>query len=143
MSNVLESRPLFSFTAGPGCTYPLRSRRTAFILSFLLGTWGAGSLYLGLIGTGVMQLLIFTLLLSLPCFPLCCMCVTSDAGKLKRFYRVIVISSVMGMIGVLVLWTADWLYILLGAADAYDYPLQDKLLSFSSKAFLTKSNTMY
>lgn len=38
---------------GSSCGYQLRSRKTAFTLSFLLGNWGAGMLYLGLIGMGV------------------------------------------------------------------------------------------
>merc|ERR1711991_25362 len=123
---------------GPDCSYALRSRRTAFILSFLLGNWGAGELYLGLIGVGVLQLLLYTFLLILPCFPLCCMCVTSDASKLQRYYRFLVLLSVIGMLGVLALWTADWLYILLDASDAYSLPLQDdfRLASASGPALL-------
>jgi hypothetical protein len=112
---------------GPDCSYTLRSRKTAFVLSFLLGTWGAGRLYLGLIGTGILQLVGFTMLLALPCFPLCCMCVTSDSAKLKRYYRAIVVLSIFGMTAILIWWISDWLTILLNIRDAYDNNLTDDL----------------
>lgn len=112
---------------GADCSYELRSRHTAFVLSFLLGTWGAGQLYLGLIGTGVLELLVFTMLVVLPCFPLCCMCVNSEPLALRRYYRVLVGCCVLGMVGVMVLWTTDWLFILLDSSDAYGWSLQDDL----------------
>ena len=128
-----------SFRSGFDCSYALRSRRTAFILSFLLGTWGAGQLYLGLIGTGVLQLLAFTTLLVLPCFPLCCMCVASDSAKLRRLYRFVVAACVIGMVGVLLLWTADWVTILLDGTDAYGLSLQDDLkVELAGRAILYK-----
>ncbi len=76
----------FTDFRGPDCSYPLRSRRTAFILSFLLGTWGAGRLYLGLIGMGIVQVrvpgtraldgcgLILSFVLSCWAWRCCCLC---------------------------------------------------------------------
>lgn len=92
---------------GNDCSYALRSRRTAFTLSFLLGNWGAGRLYMGLIGTGVLKLMLMVgsaqchvthallthaqmLLMAMPCFPMCCMCVTYEQRKLRLLYRVVV-----------------------------------------------------
>jgi hypothetical protein len=116
---------------GVDCSYTLKSRRTAFLLSFLIGTWGAGRLYLGWIGMGILQLVGFGALLSLPCFPLCCMCVTTDRAKLRRLHRVVLALCAVGMVSIVAWWIFDWLYILLAADDVYGFDLQSDLKSIA------------
>jgi hypothetical protein len=67
------------------------------------------------------------LLLSLPCFPLCCMCVTAERAKLRRLHRAVLVLSLVAMAGILAWWLADWLLILTGSEDAYGFPLHDDL----------------
>ena len=132
---------------GPDCSYALRSRRTAFLLSFLIGTVGAGRLYLGLIGTAVLQLVGMSLLLVLPCFPLCCMCVATERSVLRRLHTAVLVCCGLGMAGILVWWTMDWLTILISGNDAYGLGLQEDVRfesvaleeTFSSAARILKT----
>ncbi len=74
------------------------------------------------------------MLLSLPCFPLCCMCVTSDRGKLRRLHRVVLATCLIGMTGILAWWIADWLVILVGSEDVYGFPLSNDLKSMATQS---------
>ena len=123
---------------GPSCAQSLKSRKTAFLLSFLLGTTGAGRLYLGLVGTAILQLLCFTFLAVLPCFPLCAMCTTGDQSRLRKLFRWLVLCAIVGMLGQLLLWTLDWLLIL----REDDIPMQSKLDGLASAHVLLKHSLL-
>jgi hypothetical protein len=93
---------------------------------------------LGLVGMGILQLVGFALLLTLPCYPLCCMCVTTDRVKLRKLHRFVLALSLVGMVSIVSWWIFDWLFILLVADDAYGFDLQNDLKMISSLARLSK-----
>lgn len=134
--------------ASNDCSYALRSRHTAFTLSFLLGNWGAGLLYLGLVGAGLVKLVAVAALMAAPCVPMCCMCVTTDSQRLQLLYRLVVglryawenvrtgaceitgQRSVVGTVAIFVWWYHTWALIIAPTTplvDAYGLAMLNDL----------------
>ncbi|KAL6059138.1 TM2 domain-containing membrane protein YozV, variant 2 [Balamuthia mandrillaris] len=87
------------------CDYQQKSKKSAFLLTFLLGPWGAGRFYLGYVGIGVAQLLISLFLCCLPCVPFCCLCCNFEDRRLaSMLYGCMVCTLVTGTLTIWIWW---------------------------------------
>ena len=96
--------------AGPGCDYKRKSQTVAFLLTFFLGYFGAGRLYLGLYASAIPKLCIW-LLFGVPCCP------SSSGGE--ETSEESVKACVSGVICMMFVW---WLtdVIIIGVGDIPD-----------------------
>ena len=101
------------------CKYQQKKKLVAFVLSFLLGTFGADWFYLAAGSTtyiivGVVKLLTGIIGIGLPCVMSCAGCLRSDGSKICLFV-VIVIVIILSTTCNVVWWLADWIRILVGS----------------------------
>jgi hypothetical protein len=115
--------------SAPDCSHRLRSRKEAFVLSFLLGSWGADQFYLGNTGLGVGKLLVSFFLCVLPCCPMCCQCFMLSAETRQKVSYYVTVSTLIAGTGVIWgWWMFDWVQIMNGhMKDSGGYELIDDM----------------
>lgn len=113
--------------ANDNCSYMLKSKSKAFLLSFFLGSAGADRFYLGYLVTGVFKLLMTLMLCIIICLPLVCLCCMDE-----RYHSACITCSILGFIflflGIWIWWLVDWLLIVTNSIpDSQGYPLLQDL----------------
>jgi len=109
------------------CSYKQKSKLSAFMLSLLLGIFGAGRFYLGYYEIGFFKLLLTMMICILPCLPLCCICCIDD-NKFGYVYSLVLLSVLCVFLAVWIWWLVDWILILGDAMpDRNGFELQDDL----------------
>mmetsp|Transcript_123 Transcript_123/g.161 ORF Transcript_123/g.161 Transcript_123/m.161 type:complete len:232 (-) Transcript_123:26-721(-) len=98
---------IYDFSIHNDCSYKQKSKQKAFILSFLLGIYGADRFYIDDVTSGTLKLLFTLLLCMIPCFPLCCVCCIQE-NRLHYIYSVLVLSEIFVLFGVIIWWLVDW-----------------------------------
>jgi len=126
--------------ADPVCAYGRKSRLTAFLLAFFVGSYGADRFYLGYIGDGVGKILLLVLGILICCVSVIAAAVVGgcSAGATAKtgwaafgFIAVIpfVFCALVGfssIIASVVWWLVDWILILERNLNDYDgYSLED------------------
>ncbi|PRP84759.1 mitochondrial RNA-splicing protein MRS3-like [Planoprotostelium fungivorum] len=96
---------------GVDCSYQQRSRVTALLLSFFLGTLGAERFYLGQVELGITKLLLCLFICILPCCLLWLACMVPER-QIGRMAALPTMMTVLVILAVFVWWMTDWILIL-------------------------------
>jgi len=86
------------------CNYERKNERTAFLLHFFLGGFGAGRFYLGLILGAVFQLILTIVVWIFGVISKA----ADDESPLKKIFKVL---SALGSLGIFVWWLVDCIFI--------------------------------